>query len=458
MKTPSCDGIVLRLRRPQRTVIGCEKRFRILVAGRRFGKTQVALIELIRAVCARDRIAWYVAPTNKQAKRIAWKRIKQLARLLGPIRIWETDLRIEFPWGATIAILGADNYDSLRGEGLDFVVLDEYASMAPEAWTEVLRPALADRHGRALFVGTPQGHNHFYELFDKAQNQSDWATFQYTTEDGGNVTAEELHAAAGEIDERTYRQEFQATFENQGVGNVYYAFDRQYNVRPLLYNPKLPVFWAMDFNVGTLCSVVGQIVNGKVCVLDELILTDSHTPDACAEFLSRTEKWVTVPEIFDPPESEELREVYDEILRQLQPAPMNVYVYGDATAQRRQTSAHRTDWQIVKDFFGRHSDLYHVGFRVLSSNPPVKDRTNCVNAMLRNHAGQHRLFMDPKCKQLIRDFEQVCWKADPNGNQLADLDGSDPMRTHASDALGYMIAREFPMQPKFGERSGPSLL
>ena len=84
--------------------------------------------------------------------------------------MYETDLRLEFPWGATIAVRGADNYDSLRGEGLDFLVLDEYASMRPEAWTEVLRPALADRRGRALFIGTPQGHNHFYELFERAKS------------------------------------------------------------------------------------------------------------------------------------------------------------------------------------------------------------------------------------------------------------------------------------------------
>jgi hypothetical protein len=122
------------------------------------------------------------------------------------------------------------------------------------------------------------------------------------------------------------------------------------------------------------------------------------------------------------------------------------------------TSASRTDWQIIKNFFGRYPDLYHVGFRLPSANPPVKDRVNCVNAVLHNHAGEHRLLIHPACKHLIRDLEQVCWKADPHGNVLADLDKSDPMRTHVSDALGYCLSREFPMQAQRGERPGPAIV
>jgi hypothetical protein len=87
---------------------------------------------------------------------------------------------------------------------------------------------------------------------------------------------------------------------------------------------------------------------------------------------------------------------------------------------------------------------------VPSANPPVKDRINCVNAVLRNYVGQHRLQIDPRCKQLIKDFEQVCWKADPHGNPLAELDKSDPLRTHASDAAGYFLVREFPMRAQRG--------
>src|SRR6202521_4685816 len=165
------------LKAPQWEVFNCDKRFRVLAAGRRFGKTYLAATELCRAAWVQDRKIWYVAPTYKQAKRIMWRPLKELTRAYWASRPNETDLRIELISGGTIALRGADNYDSLRGEGLDFVVLDEYASMAPEAWSEVLRPALSDRLGGALFIGTPKKHNHFYKLFQAGREQEGWATF-----------------------------------------------------------------------------------------------------------------------------------------------------------------------------------------------------------------------------------------------------------------------------------------
>jgi hypothetical protein len=135
---------------------------------------------------------------------------------------------------------------------------------------------------------------------------------------------------------------------------------------------------------------------------------------------------------------------------------MEIEVYGDAS-DPRQTSASRTDWQIVKEFFARYRDRFHFTLHVPSSNPLVKDRVNCMNARLRNQVGQSHLFVDQDCKHLIKDLEQVSWRSDPNGNALAVLDKSDRARTHVSDALGYLIAREFPMRPQMGEKSGPAL-
>src|SRR5258706_9817030 len=218
------------LKPPQWKVFTCDRRFRILAAGRRFGKTYLALIELVREAWGPGRLVWYIAPTYKQAKRIAWKRLKKLTRPYWASKPNETDLSIELVGGGTIALRGADNYDSLRGVGLDFVVLDEFASMSLLVWTEVLRPALSDRQGGALFIGTPRGFNHFYDLVQEAQGREDWASFQFTTEQGGNVSESELEQAANEMDERTWRQEFEATFENSGEGLVYYAFDRNQNV------------------------------------------------------------------------------------------------------------------------------------------------------------------------------------------------------------------------------------
>src|SRR5712691_6912239 len=217
--------MMIVLKRPQWKVFRCDQRFRVLVAGRRFGKTHLALVELCQAASVPGRLAWYIAPTYKQAKRIAWKPLKELTRPYWAARPNETDLRIELVWGGTMCLRGADNYDSLRGDGLDFLVLDEYASMAREAWPEVLRPSLADKQGSALFIGTPQGFNHFYDLYQWAETQPNWARFQFTTKQGGNVSADELKTATHELDERTYRQEFQASFENLTSGRAYFAFD-----------------------------------------------------------------------------------------------------------------------------------------------------------------------------------------------------------------------------------------
>ena len=419
----------VRLKSPQWDVFTSEARFRILVAGRRFGKTFLSLVELCRAAWSPGRLAWYVGPTYKQAKRVAWKPLKQMTRPFWASPPNETDLRIELMSGGTMCLRGADNYDSLRGDGLDFLILDEYASIAREAWPEVLRPALADRVGRALFIGTPRGYNHFYDLYQSAQGKPDWTTFQFTTEQGGNVPHQELEAATHELDERTYRQEFQASFENLIAGLVYYAFERTKNVEPLRYNPQLPLFWALDFNVNPMCAVIGQRDGDRVYILDELVLPDSNTPAACQSFC----EWIARS-------------------RPNLPFAVQIQTYGDAAGNGRHTSASRTDWQTVDDFF--HHYPCQFTRRVPSANPPVKDRVNCVNAMLCNQAGERRLRIDPRCKQLILDLERVHWKFDAHGNTLTDIDKSDPARSHVSDALGYMIAYEFGMRGKFGEMPG----
>ena len=421
----------IQLKRPQRQVFLSPHRFRLLVARRRFGKTYLAQVELFRAASGAGRKAWYVAPTYRQAKRIAWRGLKELTRPFWAAKPQESDLSIELAGGGTIALRGADSYDSLRGEGLDFVVLDEYASMAPAAWNEVLRPALADRQGGALFIGTPRGYNHFYDLYQLAQDRPDWATFHFSTEEGGNVPPGELESAARELDERVYRQEFRASFENLTSGRAYYAFDRQ-DMQRVEYDPGFPLRWSLDFNIDPASSVLCQMVDGRVHVLDEIVLRDASTYGVCQEFHRRTR------------DSVEMCERYQRL---------EVVVYGDATGDSRRSAASRTDWEIVREFFrSEAAGDYHARFEVPLSNPQVKDRVNCVNAVIQNARRERRLRVSPRCKQLIRDLEQVSWKNDANGNPMGDLDRSDRLRTHASDALGYLIASEFPMRPPVGPR------
>jgi len=280
-----------------------------------------------------------------------------------------------------------------------------------------------------LFIGTPKGYNHFYEMYRAAQDQPGWATFQFTTAEGGNVSLAEIESATRELDARTYRQEFEASFENLTAGLVYHAFDPTRNVEELSYDPRLPLFWSLDFNVNPMCSVIGQRDRDSVSVLAELALPDTNTGAACEAFLTRIGRF-----------------------SRLSPYTTRIDIYGDATGQGRHSSASRTDWEIVREFFRRYP--YKTSFHVPSSNPPLKDRINCVNAMLLNQAGDRRLKIAPGCKQLIVDLERVHWKTDLNGNTFAEIDKSDPLRSHVSDALGYMIAQDFGMYGKFGEMPG----
>jgi hypothetical protein len=383
-----------------------------------------------------DREAWYVAPTYKQARRDLWRPLKRLAKPLILGKPNETTMSVELIGGGRISLHGADHYDSLRGAGLNGLVLDEYADIAPAAWTEALRPMLSDRLGRALFIGTPEGFNHFYACYDEARTgKPDWAAWQFTTLQGGNVAAEEVEAARHDMDEKTFRQEYEASFENIGYGRAYFAFDRDGNVAPVTFDTRYPLSWSLDFNINPMCSVLAQKIGERVFVLEEIVMPDSSTHDACAEFLERTKKYLDV-----------LRGDHWGVV------PLRVAVYGDASGANRM-HAGPSDWQIVREFFSRVSDRIQVTFNLRSSNPAVKDRVAAVNALLLNHAGERRAVVNPPCKELVADLEQVLWKSDPSGNTLSKLDQSNPKRTHISDAFGYLVEKEFGLRPTGGPRS-----
>jgi len=432
-------GIVkIDLKGAQSTVFCSPQRFRVLAAGRRFGKTYLALVELLQAAWGPDRLAWYVAPNCRQAKRIAWGPLKEMTREFWASPPNETDLSIQLISGGTIALRGAENYESLRGSGLNFVVLDEYASMAPKAWTEVLRPTLSDKQGGALFIGTPKGLNHFHDLYQNAQDQAQWQSFSFTTGDGGNVTPEEIRSVSIELDKRTYRQEFEASFESQGHGVVYHEFDRKENLQEAKWRAGETLCWSLDFNVSPMSAVICRIEDrtglqdrrlGRhvriVQVLDEILLLNSNTREMCETFVSRVRRWGA--------------------------PPYNVRLYGDATGESRSTAG-QSDYEIIRRFFRTETD-FKVTYRIKSSNPPVRDRVNAVNAMLCNNEGERRLLVNPCCKQLIRDLERVSWKADSNDNLLPQLDKTNSGLTHVSDALGYLIESEFALRQVGGPKS-----
>lgn len=200
----------------QRDVMFHAARFKVLACGRRWGKTRLGSLLCLKVAAAGGR-AWWVAPSYKMA-RVGWRLITRLTKQIPQTETRKGDMIITLPTGGEIAVRSADNPDSLRGEGLDFVVMDECAFMKEEAWTEALRPALSDRKGGALFISTPKGRNWFWRAFQNAQNDSEWCSWSFPTVDNPYIDASEIEAAARSLPERIFRQEYLAEFVDDSSG------------------------------------------------------------------------------------------------------------------------------------------------------------------------------------------------------------------------------------------------
>ncbi len=379
-------------------ILCCDRRFIVLVAGRRWGKTTLGLYKMLcHAASARNQVCYFMGPTERQSKEMGWRTLKHLVPEALVRRTRESELEIELVNGSLIKVHGPQ---SLRGTGLDFAVLDEVAYMPAELWPEIVRPMLADREGRALLSGTPRGFNFFYDLYHEARSRSDWAAFHYSTALGGYVSANELALLRSTMDPKLYAQEILASFELQ-KGRVYHAFSRDLNVTDVPLIPDLPLLVGMDFNVNPMTAVVAQKIGEECHVSAEVVLPNSNTFEMMQELLLRY------------------------------PQQRGV-VHPDPTGAARKTSAAvgQTDHAIIRQ----------AGWYVHSLKPyPIVDRINSVNAMFENANRQRRLLIDRKCKNLIRALDSLTFKAETH---LPDKSsGFD----HICDALGYLVVAVFPM-------------
>lgn len=208
-------SLQVKLHDKQREVFNDDHRFKIVAAGRRFGKSRLAAwMLLIEALKSESKDVFYVAPTYQQAKDILWGLLKELGHEVIKSAHENTSV-LTLVNNRKIYLKGADRPDTLRGVGLAFCVIDEYADIKPNVWEQILRPALADVQGGALFIGTPKGRNHFYELYQFAQTQKDpqWTGFHYTSYDNPLIPESEIEAARNTMSSFAFRQEFLASFE-----------------------------------------------------------------------------------------------------------------------------------------------------------------------------------------------------------------------------------------------------
>lgn len=401
--------VKFRLSRPQATILSSKKRFKVVCAGRRFGKSWLSGAAIMGQMANHPKsVVWYVAPTRGMAKKIMWD--TWLNEYIPKEYIAEKnklDMTIRFINGSVLYVLSSDNPDSLRGSGVDLMILDECCEMK-EGTYDVLRPVLSDKYvqGRALFVSTPNGHNWFYRLYQRGiENPEEYDVFQYTTIEGGNVDEQEIESARRDMSPKMFAQEYLASFETLS-NRVYENYSRTENVCEVedWWGRSGDIHVGIDFNVNPMTAAIAVEQERNLIFFDEIVEPNSSTQVLCQTIKRR----------------------YPNV---------HVYAYPDPTGKKRQTSARVgvTDFTILKS----------NGFTVCSPFAPysTRDKFNSFNTALLDASGNRSVFFAKnKCPKLKSALEGYCYKE--NGEDTDKSQGFD----HITDAAAYLVAYRKPIK------------
>lgn len=409
----------LSLRPVQGRVFRDRRRFRVVLAGRRGGKTLLGCAELLRGSTEKAGDYFYIAPSYRMAKEISWETLKKIVPARWIRKKNETELSLKLINGSQIELKGAENYDSLRGRSLCGAVLDECAFLPEDAWRSVIRPALSDKLGWGLFTTTPSPEGvsgWFYELIllltdpelaDPGAQRLDpaqWSLYQYTSLEGGNIPPEEIEEARRTLALEVFQREYEAKIlSNTGlVASCFSMLNVDSSVED---DPKLPLYVGLDFNNDPLTAICANIIreNGKIKelrVFNELNLKNATTWDM----------------------AEVLLDLYGENRR--------IVCCPDPTGKRKQTSG-----VGVSD----HQILRKAGITVYAPDAPyiTADKIRAVNAALRTADGEAHTKINPRCRELIKSFRTLGYA---EGTRMPNKKlGVD----HSFDAFGYLVLGKF---------------
>lgn len=351
----------------------------------------------------------YIGPTNSHAKELIWEPIEEALDELG----WRykpmiSKQRFELMGKRKIYVIGAEKISRIRGRALSFAALDELAYFSGdlnEVW-RAIRPALADNKGRSIAATTPDGKGtQAYEWFVKAQKDDQWSVHQWYTMDNPWIDPDEIEDAKRELDDKSFRQEFMATWESF-EGLAYYNFDDTLHVKPqspLDFNKAFHL--CFDFNVNPTTLLISQREGDSLRYKREYSLKHSSTEETvqqfCDDFKQKAEY-------------------------------INIKIRGDSSGKARASTTGKSDYQYVEEIL-RHNGFNFV-VEVPPKNPPIIDRVKHVNGWLRPVAGSHRIEIDPSCEELIRDLSSQ----ELNGRHPSDKNNLG----HKADALGYDVYYE----------------
>jgi hypothetical protein len=314
-----------------------------------------------------------------------------------------------------------EDFERLRGTNLAWFGLDELTYTPQEAWSRMVA-RMRDPQAKTLggfAVWTPKGFDWVHRTFMAEPRAKEYAVIEAKPRENTFLLKnfpEYYDNLQNCYDERFFRQEVLGEYLNMTGGKVYTAFSRDRNVSKLELNPRLPLQWSLDFNVDPLCSVVMQMDGETAKVIDEIVLRHASTQQACEEFVKRYGRHRA-----------------------------GVQVLGDASGYQQRTTGN-TDYKIIQEYLQAYTNL-DVEYLAARSNPSVRERVVMVNRLLRSASGVTRVVVDEKCEELLKDFEQVAFKED---TFTIDKD-RDRMRTHISDALGYVLWEKFEPMGKIGE-------
>jgi len=384
----------------RKDILNDPSRFKVLVCGRRWGKTVLSIMYLLKDQFEAGERRWFITPTYRQGKMIVFPILRQMFAGFTGAKLNESEMSVVFDNGAELAVKGADNEHNLRGVELTKCVMDEMAYIKPHVWEEIVYPMLATTQGSVLFIGTPSGYDVMYDLYSRGQSEPGWKSWQFKTIDGGFVPAEEIARAKRTMDSTLFRQEFEASFESTG-NRAAWNFDRQVHCKQA-DNLSDYKWWGCDFNVDWMSAVLcTQYTDGTIHYYDEIRLKNSNT---------------------------------EEMARKMKSIMPGVEVYPDPAGSARSTTSRKSDHAILRD--------YGFLIRAKKSHPSHIDRLNALNRKLLDADGNVTMTVDPKCKFLIKDLEQV--QRDKKGG----IDKSNIELTHALDACSYAIAYKFPVISK----------
>lgn len=440
----------------QMRLITSVARYNTVPAGRRSGKTELIGKRklVIKALNShrRDLPQFYrpypdprmfaAAPTRDQVKRIYWTDLK---RLIPPRYLLckpnESQLMLSIANGCQIWLLGMDKPERAEGVPWDYGVLDEIGNMKKQTWPEHIRASLSDRQGSCDFIGVPEGRNHYYDLHREALARAAWARAKRLPPEWDSFTwfsadilpPEEIAAARRDLDELTFKQEYEASFINFS-GQAYWAFNEKIHCHRLHWIKRAPICFNFDFNTepgtatvlqeqwlpntGTGSKVYGDGVIGEVH-----IPRGSNTPMVC----------------------EKLVEDFGE-----HEGP--IYCYGDFTGgSLTSSSVLGSDWQLIKQKLWKHFGNNRVYFR-LKPNPRERDRVNSVNSRLLTMDGEIRMVVDPtKAPWTVKDFEGTRL-VEGGAGRIDKL--SDTTLSHLTDGVGYRTWYEYPVKKEYAPSTG----